>query len=196
MTMDVKIGNKPLRIMGYVSLVYGGFLVLLFLTFAYSAFWQREFLPIFPENPAMRAAESNGSAFNETLANGSFVPSPRPRRNALEDPLAVVFSLQSLAILLTGLVFLVNSYFLLGYVRRKEHGEVKKFVTSSLLTDEERAVYEQLIRNGGESTQKQLSLDAGFSAVKTYRVLKRLEDKKIIKSFPYGMTKKIVLNGE
>ena len=150
--------------------------------------------PTTSDMAAMRAAELNGSAFNETLANGSFVPSPRLRRNALEDPLAVVFSLQSLAILLTGVLFLVNSYFLLGYVRRKEHDEVKKFVTSSLLTEEERAVYEDLIRCGGQATQKQLSLDTGFSAVKTYRVLKRLEDKKIIKSFPYGMTKKIVLN--
>jgi len=111
-------------------------------------------------------------------------------------PFAVVFSLQSIAVLLTGLLFFANGYVLLEHLRREERGEVKKFVTSSLLTEEERAVYEQLIRSGGESTQKQLSLDTGFSAVKTYRVLKRLEAKNILKSFPYGMTKKIVLNGE
>lgn len=184
---------RALHAMAYVSIVYGGFLVLLFCTLSYFALWRQEFLPVFPENPARHAVFNDSNLtrvqlpeFNRTGEGFSF--------NRTEDPLAVVLSLQSIAILLTGVLFLVNGYFLLKYLRRKEHGDVKKFVTSSLLTDEEKAVYEELIKCGGEATQKQLTLNTGFSAVKVYRILKRLEGKKVVKTFPYGMTKKIVLN--
>jgi uncharacterized membrane protein len=99
----------------------------------------------------------------------------------------------SLAILLTGLLFLANGYFLLKHLGAEEKKETRKFILSSLLTDEEKEAFDYLAGRGGEATQKQLSTDLGFSAVKTYRVLKRLEGKKVLKSFPYGMTKKIVL---
>lgn len=183
---------KALRTLAYVSVVYGGFLAITYFAFCYSALWQHEFLPIFPEAP--RSSEFNRE-FNSTMnfTNGTGFQA-RPRFRISEDPLAVAFSLQAIAILLTGIIFLVNGYFLLRHLRRKEHRDIKQFVTSSLLTDEEKTVYDELIKSGGEATQKQLSLTTGFSAVKTYRVIKRLENKKIVKSFPYGMTNKIVLN--
>ncbi len=197
--------TKTLRALAYVSVVYGGFLVITYLAFCYSALWQHEFLPIFPETPQAEltspAIGSAGSAANASPSPSSpslNVPNEsdfgaRPRFRINDDPLAVAFSLQAIAVLLSGLLFLVNGYFLLKHLRKKEHGEIKKFVTSSLLTEEEKAVYEELIKSGGEVTQKQLSVNTGFSPVKIYRVLKRLEAKKIVKSFPYGMTKKIIL---
>lgn len=183
---------KVLRILAYASIIYGGFLVITYLAFCYSAVWQHEFLPIFPESPrpVTTLAISANATFNSTAA--ASLQSPRFRIN--DDPLAVAFSLQAVAILLTGLLFLVNGYFLLKHLTQKEHWETKRFVTSSLLTEEEKAVYDDLIKSGGEVTQKQLAVNTGFSAVKTYRVLKRLEEKKVVKSFPYGMTKKIILN--
>ncbi len=164
---------------------------MLFLALSYFAIWQHEFLPVFPENPGRRLAEVNQSL--APMLSPTMTPLPT-RFERAEDPLAFVFSLQAIAILLTGVLLVVNGYFLVNYVRRKEHREIKKFVTSSLLTSEEKTVYEELIKRGGEATQKQLALDAGFSPVKVYRVLKRLEGKKVVKSFPYGMTKKIILN--
>jgi uncharacterized membrane protein len=174
---------KVLRALAYLSLVLGGFLVILFLAFSYSAIWRHEFLPLFPENPGRLAPVNNAS---------EGFPLARFPQN--EDPFAVVFSLQSIAILLIGVIFLVNGYYLLKHLRHKEHAEVKKFVTSSLLSNEEKAVYDELLKCGGEATQKQLSLNTGYSAVKVYRVIKRLEGKQVVKTFPYGMTKKIVLN--
>ncbi len=182
---------RALHAMAYISIVYGGFLILLFCTLSYFALWRQEFLPIFPENPTHHAVFNNSNLTTMQLPEFNRTGEGFTRT---EDPLAVVLSLQSIAILLTGVLFLVNGYFLLKYLRHKEHSDVKKFVTSSLLTDEEKAVYEYLLKSGGEATQKQLSLSTGFSAVKIYRVLKRLEGKKVVKTFPYGMTKKIVLN--
>ncbi len=184
---------KALRILAYVSVVYGGFLLITYGAFCYSALWQREFLPIFPEAPRTASGLNGdfGSAANFSNATG-FQARPRFRIN--DDPLAVAFSLQAIALLLTGIVFLVNGYFLLAHLKKKEHRDLKRFVTSSLLTDEEKAVYDDLVKSGGQATQKQLSLNTGFSPVKTYRLIKRLEAKKVVKSFPYGMTNKIILN--
>jgi uncharacterized membrane protein len=196
---------KALRPLTYVSLIYGGFLVITYLAFCYSALWQHEFLPIFPEapreasriEPTINAAvnATPNAAFNAPLnVSGAAGFQARPRFRISEDPLAVAFSPQAIAVLLTGILFIVNGYFLLRHLRHKERKETRRFVTSSLLTDEEKAVYDELIKCGGQATQKQLALNTGFSAVKTYRVLKRLEGKKVVKSFPYGMTKKIILN--
>ena len=188
---------KELRILAYVSLVYGGFLVMAYLALFYSAVWRHEFLPVFPDNPRV-ALLVNGSMvpvngtelpFNATVPPGEF-----ERSRMVRDPFSLIFAPQSLGILLTGVLFLINGYFLLGHLRHKENKETKKFVISSLLSEEERAVYDELVKEGGQSTQKQLSLSTGFSPVKTYRLLKRLEGKKLIQTYPFGMTKKIVLN--
>ena len=187
---------KALRILAYVSVVYGGFLLITYGAFCYSALWQREFLPIFPETPRQASGlnEASNTPPNFTNATGAANFQERPRFRITEDPLAVAFSLQAIALLLTGIVFLVNGYFLLAHLKKKEHRDLKRFVTSSLLTDEEKAVYDDLVKSGGQATQKQLSLNTGFSPVKTYRLIKRLEAKKVVKSFPYGMTNKIILN--
>ncbi|MFH1056305.1 MAG: hypothetical protein V1717_00695 [Candidatus Micrarchaeota archaeon] len=148
----------------------------------YFAFWRNEFLPVFPERPEL---QMNG--FNESALL-------QPQRfREVRDPLAVLLSLQALAILLTGILLVVTAYYLLKHLNVKEKKEAKKFIIASLLSSEEKAVYDRLVEFRGEATQKQLSASTGFSAVKTYRVIKRLESKKIVKSFPFGMTKKIVL---
>ncbi|MBI5229355.1 hypothetical protein HY991_04545 [Candidatus Micrarchaeota archaeon] len=177
---------RVLRALCYFSLVYGGFLVIAYLVFAYYAVWQHEFLPGFPGSPP-RVFEAR---------NGSMLTIPPGRARFSGDPLSQVLSLPALLILFTGIVFLVNGYYLQKYLRQKENKETKRFVISSLLTDEEKTVYDELIKRGGEATQKQLSASTGFSAVKTYRTLQRLEKKNIIKAYPFGMTKKIILREE
>ncbi len=192
---------KTLKALAYVSVIYGGFLLITYAAFCYSAVWQHEFLPIFPEAPRSDQPDQQLQGFNAlnstaaaaNFSNASGVQA-RPRFRINDDPMATVFSLQAIAVLLTGMLFLVNGYLLLTHLHRKEHREIKQFVTSSLLTEEEKTVYDKLIKSGGAATQKQLTLDTGFSAVKTYRLIKRLEGKKIVKSFPYGMTNKIILN--
>ncbi len=184
---------KLLRSAAYVSLIYGGFLVITYLAFAYFAFWRHEFLPIFPREVRFLDNVSNASSM---VANFTAPPAaPGGLRGEL-DPFSAVFSLQSLGVLLTGVFLLANGVLLLRHLRHKDNLETKKFVISSLLTAEEKTLYDELVKADGEATQKQLSSSTGFSAVKTYRVLKRLEGKKVVKSFPFGMTKKIILNEE
>ncbi|MFH1442870.1 MAG: hypothetical protein ABIG96_02450 [Candidatus Micrarchaeota archaeon] len=181
---------RELRWLAYFSLIYGGFLVIAYIALAYNAIWRNDIVQILPD--------SRERGFNSSI----IPPSPsignetRPffRERIPESSLAYVFSLPALGILLTGIAFLANGYVLMKYVREKEHKETKNFVITTLLTEEERAVYDELVRNRGESTQKQLSMRTGFSPVKTFRILQRLEAKKVVKTFPYGMTKKIVLN--
>jgi uncharacterized membrane protein len=184
---------RALRALAYFSLVYGGFLVIAYVVFAYYAVWQHEFLPVFPTERGMRGFEARN--ISAPFLNAS-VPPPQERLRIQGDPFAPVLSPATLGILFTGAVFLVNGYFLLKHLRRKENKETKRFVISSLLTEDEKTVYDELVKRDGEATQKQLSTLTGFSAVRTYRVLQRLESKKIIKSFPFGMTKKIVLKEE
>ncbi len=177
--------NLPgLRTMAYASLLIGGFLVITFLAFAYFAAWRHEFLPIFPQNPPRANPGFNASAFPVAFEE---------RRERIE-PLSAILAPQALGIFAIGLFLVYNGYALLRFLQHKENKETRKFVTASLLTPEEKAVYESLIKSGGQATQKQLGLQAGFSAVKTFRIVKRLEGRKIVKTFPFGMTKKVILN--
>lgn len=180
---------RELKAFGYATLVVGGFLILTYFAFAYFAVWRHEFLPVFPENPRFEPFSGNDSGAINLTASAGF----SPRRRPVEEPLSQIFSPQALGLLLVGLLLSANGYFLLRFLRQKEVGDTKKFVISSLLTPEEKAVFDQLVASAGQSTQKQLALSTGFSPVKTYRLLKRLEGKKILKSYPYGMTNKIVL---
>ncbi len=182
---------KELRWLAYFSLIYGGFLVMTYLTFTYFAIWRNEIIPIFPGN--------NERGFNATAANPPFIQdnATRPffgRERPPEMGLSQVLSIQALGLLLTGVAFLVNGYVLMKYLREKDRKETRSFTISTLLTGDEKAMYDQLVRQRGEATQKQLALSTGFSAVKTFRVLQRLEDKKVVKTYPFGMTKKIILN--
>lgn len=209
---------KHLRTLGYASLILGGFLVLSYSVLAYYAIWQHEFFLVAPPtgariiatagngtavmemSPAPNGSQFNGSRFNET-ANDSprFPPGERADRlfvNVSVDPMSQVLSPVSLGILLMGVFFLYNGYALITHTRKAERKETRKFVISSLLTGDEKLFYDELVKANGEATQKQLSSSTGYSAVKTYRILKRLEAKKVVRSFPFGMTNKIVLEEE
>ena len=190
---------------------------------AYYAIWQHEFFLVSPPTGARIIAttgngteflemtsRSNASGFNESRFNDSpsiqamevtprFPAGNRADRlfvNVSVDPMSQVLSPVSLGILLMGLFFLYNGYALITHTRKVERKETRKFVISSLLTGDEKVFYDELVKAEGEATQKQLSSSTGYSAVKTYRIIKRLEGKKIVRSFPFGMTNKIVLEEE
>jgi len=207
---------KHLRTLGYASLILGGFLVLSYAVLAYFAIWQHEFFLVTPSTGGRIIATSgNISASVTTTVGMSPVPgdfrfnetgnaSPRfpPDRgdrlfvNMSVDPMSQVLSPIWLGILLMGMFFLYNGYALITHTRKVEHKETRKFVISSLLTGDEKVFYDELVKANGEATQKQLSSATDYNAVKTYRIIKRLEAKKIVRSFPFGMTNKIVLEEE
>jgi hypothetical protein len=179
-----------LKALAYFSLVYGGFLLIAYITTVYNAVWHQEFISNDGFNRTLQ--------FNGTNSTQSFPSNPPFRERGFEaaraNPLSQILALPNLAILVTGIAFLINGYVLFKYLQEKDRKETKKFVIRTLLSDDEKQIYEYLVKSGGEATQKQISLNTGYSAVQTYRLLQRLESKKVVKSFPFGMTKKIIIN--
>src|SRR3989338_5816909 len=142
---------KQLNYLSLACFGYGSFLLISYAATVYLAVWRGEFLPVFPG----------------------------PRRLGNLSPWAALTSPYAFLLLLTGLFFLLIGYALWTHVRKTETKNTKDFVISSLLTEEEKAALKSLTHNG-VMTQKELSAALGFSAVKTHRVLSRLEDKKLV----------------
>jgi uncharacterized membrane protein len=61
------------------------------------------------------------------------------------------------------------------------------------LKEEEAIVYRQILDAGGEMLQKNISESTGYGAVKTTRILNRLEQKRLIERKSYGVTNRVVL---
>lgn len=66
-------------------------------------------------------------------------------------------------------------------------------VTLRLLNDNERSVVEAIVANGGSILQKDITIDLGFSRVKTHRVLQGLVKRDIITLEDYHNTNKVTL---
>jgi len=65
-----------------------------------------------------------------------------------------------------------------------------------MTTPEEKLVIRELEDAGGELTQSELVKKTGISKVKVHRVIKRLEQLKILSKYPYGVTNKIKVEKE
>ena len=66
----------------------------------------------------------------------------------------------------------------------------------SFLSADERTIVDHLARNGGTALQSQLSSLTSFSAVRTHRVLGRLQAKRFLTLERYGKTNKTILATE
>lgn len=82
---------------------------------------------------------------------------------------------------------------ILDLVRKKEKRELTKNIIESMTTPEEKKVISALEDAGGELTQAQIVDKVRLTKVKAHRIIKRLEQMKIITKYPYGVTNKIVL---
>ena len=63
--------------------------------------------------------------------------------------------------------------------------------TLRFLEGEEKAIMSSIINHNGKITQSEIVKETGFSRLKIFRGLKKLEERKIIIKKPYGMTKMI-----
>jgi hypothetical protein len=106
------------------------------------------------------------------------------------------FSPQILIDLISGVVFIVAGLSIWYLVREKEIDTLKEELADIFLLPEEKSIIDELKKAGGEVTQRELAVKTGLSKVKIHRVLNKLENKKIVKRYPYGMTKKIVIETE
>jgi hypothetical protein len=61
------------------------------------------------------------------------------------------------------------------------------------LHSEEKEIISCLMRNGGKSTQAEISKLPGLNRVKAYRALQKMEEKRIIEIVSYGKIRKVIL---
>ena len=159
--------------------LFGGFSVIVYLLSAYTTLWGLEFFPFARE----RRAINNSFPLNRTNETGFLRTSPEA---ALTSPF-------SLIILASGIVSFLGAVSLLQLLQEKELKTVKENLTSMLLTEEEKAIIDELKKSGGKMNQNLLVRKTGLSRVKIHRALVRLETRKIVKKYPYGLTNKVVL---
>lgn len=183
--------DKTLNRLALFSLVFGGFLLLSYVMLAYTNAWRGEFLG-FRMGDRFNSTNLTDDEVNGT-GNGTTFASRAPRGPVALNPAVQLVSPERLLLVISGLAFVANGVLLSRYVKRKEVKHTREFTISTMLTDEERAVFDALRKTDGSATQKALSNELGYSAVKMHRVLARLEQKKVVKSYPFGMTKKIVI---
>lgn len=154
--------------------VFGGY-------FLFSSFYQmRVFsldggIGIFPEPP-----------------NFTFNESERFDRIGRANPFTAAIPFQFMG----GIVLVFAGISIWFLTNEREFKAVKENVTNNMLLPEEKAVLDELKKQGGQLTQKKLSRETGLTRVKVHRVLNRLEEKKLIRRHPYGSTKMVVVERE
>ena len=159
----------------------GGFSLVLYLFQVYSAFWGFETFSLIRG----RGTQNYSIQPNRSFVGEEFTRSPNP-----EAALASPFSLMLLFI---GVSSTLGGISIWQLTREKELKSAKEDISSLLLTPEERSIIEELKKANGKLNQNQLVKKTGFSKVKVHRVLVRLEMRKIVKKYPYGLTNKVVL---
>jgi uncharacterized membrane protein len=123
--------------------------------------------------------------------SGIFPPPPRPEFR--EDRMARVARNTMITSLIGCIVSILAGISILDLVRKKEKRELTKSIIESMTTPEEKKVISALEDAGGELTQAQIVDNVRLTKVKAHRIIKHLEQMKIITKYPYGVTNKIVL---
>jgi uncharacterized membrane protein len=71
--------------------------------------------------------------------------------------------------------------------------KASKEVSADVLLPDEKVIIKILEKSQGVSTQKELVSESKLTKVKVHRILKKLEAKKIVSKYDFGMTKRIRL---
>ena len=77
---------------------------------------------------------------------------------------------------------------------RKGRQEQKEKAITVFLSDDEKRVINLVKATKGGALQSDIVIKSGFSKVKAHRILKRLENKNLIKRGRFGITNKVILN--
>jgi len=134
----------------------------------------------------------------DVILLNSVVEEAYPDVTEIVGGIAVFFSTLIAIVSFFGCLIGLFAGLALQKVEKKEvvvHREEKEEdgVDGDLLTEDEKKIVENLEKNDRSMTQKDLVIESGFSKVKIHRVLKRLQAKKILSKYDYGMTNRIRL---
>lgn len=157
----------------------------------YSVFWQAEIISV------TRVESGNFSVptfSHETNGNNLSMPENRtPPRTERMEPETLLLSPFSLLQLFTGIASLIAGLSIWNLIREREIKSAKKMILDVFLFPEEKDVMNKLEKSGGALTQSEIVRTTGLSRVKVHRIVKKLEQKKLVIKQQYGMTNKIVL---
>ncbi|MEM4347240.1 MAG: MarR family transcriptional regulator [Candidatus Altiarchaeota archaeon] len=182
---------RKYRILMVLCLAYGGFLLMTYIFMVYSILTKNEVIGIYPFQ-----SRRFGRVFgNESTRLERFLINESKQNIMIErrEPIELLFSPLLLAFLIGGLLSITSGVALWQLTRVKELKEFKEKLTSTLLTEEEKKILNELEKNNGELTQKELTDRTGFSRVKVHRLIEKLKAKKLVKKYAYGQTNKIII---
>jgi len=186
--------KKTHKAIMWLSLLYGGFAIILFVMEFYTAVWfGGSFI-----NASEEQKINDINAYNIDFNHNEFRDSNRafagPR--APMTPLRAMSSPTSLLVLLSGLISLGAGFTIMSITRQHEIKKIKQDTADYLLLPDEKKVIQVLKEGGYSLPQNKITKESGLSKVQVHRVLKRLESKGLIEKHEYGLTNKIVLKKE
>lgn len=173
--------------------LFGGYSLILYLMQVYSILWQTEtVMAIRREGEIFPAPVFSGEITERNISNASNVSIP-PRGFVISNPSSLLLSPFSIAYLIMGVISLFAGFSILNLVREKEIKFTKKAILDVFLLPDEKKVLSEIEKYGGSLTQSEISKSTGLSRVKVHRIIRSLENKKLVMKHQYGMTNKIVL---
>ncbi len=181
-----KAKKKYVAIM-ILCFLFAGFSIISFINHLYGFFWQTSIGE--PPRFQDRFGDSNSPRGIETARDANFA-----RISA--DQMARLASPQALEYLLGGIISILAGITIWGLIREKEIKSIKQETANNLLLPDEKAIIDELKRNGFESTQAKLAKETGLNKVQVHRAIKRLESKGVLEKHEYGLTNKIILKKE
>ncbi len=168
-------------------------MIVLILCFLYAGASLVFFITNYSNFVRAESMESRMRGANFSDFNMSSAFPPPPPREFREDRMARVARNTMITSLVGCIVSILAGISILDLVRKKEKRELTKSIIESMTTPEEKKVISALEDAGGELTQAQIVDKVRLTKVKAHRIIKRLEQMKIITKYPYGVTNKIVL---
>ena len=133
-------------------------------------------------------------AFDNNIEFNMSAPSNFPRQNDLFKTVGINLILSnSIITFFNGIIFILAGISIFYLSKKREDKKLRENIMYSMLTIDELEVVKYLEKHEAEATQKELVVELNISKVKISRILKSLENKKIITKSNYGMTNKIML---
>ncbi|VVB75615.1 Uncharacterised protein [Candidatus Tiddalikarchaeum anstoanum] len=144
----------------------------------------------------VNAAFSQHPVVNNSVQNFSNTFEMHPPR---VDPISFArfFTFNNnVLLLITGIVLVLAGLTIHSLTTTKRTQLVIKKTTEALLTPDEKLILDIILKNNGDITQKELTVQSGLTKVKIFRITDSLESKGIIDKKDYGQTRKILLKSE
>jgi len=139
----------------------------------------------------------NGASIAIAVSHGISLKSLTGTRGVFLDILTdiVVPFLGGVMLILSALKLLNASHKrIIRASERKGRQDQKEKTITVFLNDDEKKVIGMVRASKGGVLQSDIVIKSGFSKVKAHRILKRLENKNLIKRGRFGITNKVILN--